>query len=222
MDLESVKVGYRYRTLNNIISRQYDIMNVDETCEKLKMIETYGLETLEGLRKHCDAVIRRRVKIASMLEEYIRLNRIVYFVTLTFDDEILGKRRKDLVKRKARRFLHEICDYYFFIEEYGEENNRYHLHAIVVLKNDDWTKVREWDYRQNVKEIHLTKKSVKKVTRYMCKYLTKQQTKIYRCKATTHLINIQKKVKWYARWTNKPENDESVKEYRKQIENVCN
>lgn len=188
MDSKELRDGYRCRELYNK-RRVRDYANLDvETKEMKTYISKYGFEKIGVLKGFCDKVIRRRTKLRRIFKAYIELNRPIFFITLTFDNEILESRELKNLRRKARRFLFDRCDYYTFIEEYGEEKNRYHLHGLVVLKNDNWELIKEWSFRQNIKRIEIDKDSIKRVPKYLCKYLSKQDTRITMCKASIELF----------------------------------
>lgn len=117
----------------------------------------------------------------------------VHWFTLTFDN----KHDKSLVssKRKsATRFLNDIFLFYEMVEEYGEDNNRYHIHGFGVYREDkgfrDFIK---WHSRTKIQD--LSEKTLKKKVMYLTKYAVKSLPRIRRSKNLCYLRNENRRFK---------------------------
>ena len=114
----------------------------------------------------------RRTSINESIEAMQFLNDKIYWFTLTFND----KRDKATIQSKrkaATTFLNDLAAFWLLVEEFGEDNGRYHIHGFLVFKySKSFTDFREWHSRQNIVLLENNKKVSKRVyylTNYMCK-----------------------------------------------------
>lgn len=104
----------------------------------------------------------------------------VYFGTLTYDN--MHDIKSIATKRKeANRFLNNVFNMFVYVEELGEDNERYHIHFVGVFKDgktfkEDYFK---WHSRTDIQPVI----DVVNTTRYLCKYISKQLPRIRRNKA---------------------------------------
>lgn len=99
------------------------------------------------------------------------------FGTLTFDEEHIEQ--SDETKRKqATRHLNKFMSAFLFVEEYGEDNNRYHLHFIGLLNQGvEYSEfLLAWHSRAQIEKVI----SVNKATNYLTDYVSKQAPRIRR------------------------------------------
>lgn len=141
------------------------------------------------------SVYHKRCAVGRNLEAMESTNNKVYFCTLTFNDE--NNDRKEENKRKqAWRFLNNIFEFVLMVEEYGENNGRYHLHLFGTFKNEKtFNDFFAWYETQNVGRCDiktLTKRNKKKLSKYVCDYTIKQAPRIRRNK---RLVALEKSFK---------------------------
>ena len=112
---------------------------------------------------------RKRTELNNTIDVMKLLNEPIYWFTLTFNNEkdcnSVETKRKD-----AQRFLNRICSVYIMVEEYGEDNGRYHIHGFLCFKYGygflDFT---QWHSRQDIRELKTgIKKQIKYLTDYNC------------------------------------------------------
>lgn len=131
------KLRYKYKQsddrkhtaiLNNILWYSYGVV--------------YGSDEYD---KHANAVNARKAqkrrynaKLRDMVESYDEL----YFVTLTFTDEVLSSTSEETQHRYARRWLTDNCRDYLANEDFGKKNGRRHYHAVIAKKEA----VEPWKY----------------------------------------------------------------------------
>ena len=118
--------------------------------------------------------------------EIMQLVGACHWFTLTFDN----KRDKSLVssKRKsATRFLNSIFVVYLMVEEYGEDNGRYHIHGFGVFREScgfqDFIK---WPCRSKIQ--CLESAALQKKIKYLTKYAVKDLPRLRRSKSFVKLI----------------------------------
>lgn len=136
-------------------------------------------------------------RIRSELYKDIDLMSLVgslHWFTLTFDN----KHDKSLVssKRKlATRFLNDIFIVYEMVEEYGEDNGRYHIHGFGVFRaNKGFKDFIKWKSRTKIQD--LSPSTMRKKVKYLTKYAVKSLPRVRRSKS---LCYLKKKTKTYKR-----------------------
>lgn len=135
------------------------------------------------------AVARKRKKVRNNLETLKGLGREIYFGTLTFNDRKNGNKIESKEK-DAFRFLNSIFEYFLVVEEFGEINERYHLHFVGCFRNGfGFEDFRKWHSRQNLERV----KEIDKVCSYLVKYVSKELPRIRRNRALVALDNIDGK-----------------------------
>lgn len=114
----------------------------------------------------------------------------VHWFTLTFDN----KHDRNLVssKRKsATRFLNDIFLLYEMVEEYGEDNGRYHIHGFGVFREDKGFKdFVKWKSRTKIQDLNIN--NLRKKVKYLTKYAVKSLPRLRRSKNLVYLIKKEK------------------------------
>lgn len=140
------------------------------------------------------AMYRKRIAIKETLDIMEDMNEPIYWFTLTFNNE-KDINKVDTKRKDAERFLNSMCQCYLMVEEYGEDNGRYHIHGFLTFKYGygflDFTK---WHSRQKIELLEEDKKKKKKV-RYLTKYAVKSVPRLRRSKTLSKLYALYKKKK---------------------------
>ena len=144
-----------------------------------EFIKKYPLEF-----RRLNAVHHKRVLINSNVEAMKTLKSVLYFGCLTYDNK--KDRNKIECKRKeAFAYLNSLFEFVLLVEEYGEENGRYHVHFVGNFKENKTFNdfVNGWHSRQNLRVL----RENEKISQYLCKYLSKQLPRIRRNKKLIQL-----------------------------------
>lgn len=135
---------------------------------------------------------RKRTELNNTIETMKLLNEPIYWFTLTFnndkDSNTIETKRKD-----AQRFLNRICSVYIMVEEFGEDNGRYHIHGFLCFRYGfgifDFM---QWHSREDIREL---KTGIKKQVKYLTDYNTKSIPRLRRSKSLSVLCGYFKKHK---------------------------
>ena len=135
---------------------------------------------------------RKRTELNNTIETMKLLNEPIYWFTLTFnndkDSNTIETKRKD-----AQRFLNRICSVYVMVEEFGEDNGRYHIHGFLCFKYGFGVfDFMQWHSREDIREL---KTGIKKQVKYLTDYNTKSIPRLRRSKALSALCGYYKKHK---------------------------
>lgn len=180
----------------NEVSISKDIVDLYfDSIKKCIELDSYPLEEfcknypLEY--KLLSAIHRRRSRINLGIKALALLGREIYWGTLTFN----SKKDKNLISSKRKEAftnLNKIFDYFMLVEEYGEKNNRYHIHFIGSMKygktTNDFFKRDIWKSRRDIRVVD-TKKNI---ASYLVKYLSKDLPRIRSNKMMVKLIKAYK------------------------------
>lgn len=143
--------------------------------------------------KHLQSMSSKRKEIITAIEIMSCLG-VVHWITLTFDNE--QDAHKEVCKRKqAWQLLNKYCGAVLMVEEYGEDNGRYHIHALGTWRNYDLLYsdfYQEWSSRSTIEKLEQWK--YKKKAKYLTKYVVKDVPRLRRNKV---LLNAQKLYKKY-------------------------
>ena len=187
--------------LYNLQSGSKDLMNV--------FILNYPKEY-----KLIMTMYRKRVDIKNSVEVLKYLNEDIYWFTLTFNN------RKDTnsiktKRREAQMFLSSISLSYLMVEEFGEDNGRYHIHGFLCFKyGKGFEDFQTWHSRQNIVKIDNPNKKIKYLTNYSCKSIPR----IRRSKSLSVLYTYFKKNKRLSKLF--PSTFQSA--FNKQVANIVN
>ena len=139
------------------------------------------------------AMYRKRVVLKDCLSAMQEMNEPIYWFTLTFNNKKdindVKSKRKD-----AQKFLNKISICYVMVEEYGEDNGRYHIHGFLCFKyGRGFVDFVEWHSRQKIELMEECK--LKKKVRYLTKYAVKQVPRIRKSKTMVKLVKFYVKNK---------------------------
>lgn len=123
---------------------------------------------------------RLRSELFIDLECLLSLGEVQWF-TLTFNERL--DINKESTKRKsAFSFLNGVFCAFLLVEEYGEDNGRYHIHGFGVYRlNKGFEDFREWNSLQKI--YTLDGDHAKKRVKYLTKYAVKELPRLRRSKS---------------------------------------
>ena len=100
------------------------------------------------------------------LEEMVECYDHLYFVTLTFTDEVLNNTDEKTRRTYVARYLKKQVRCYYANIDYGAQNEREHYHAVV----SDTVNFAEWTHGGiNAKKMRYNKSDIKRISTYMRK-----------------------------------------------------
>ena len=184
-----------------ITQEQYKLWNDAITCAQFG--NNYSLkqfkEAYPDLYRHMTSMLNKRTKISKTLQAFMSVCPYVYWGDLTFNEE---EDIKDIkTKRKqVQRYLDKYFKLYLYVEELGEDNERWHVHYLGILRNDityeelysNWHSISHCECLYGYS-------SIKKKIKYITKYCVKQVPRIHMSKRAIVLLK-QYKVKKH--WEN--------------------
>lgn len=140
----------------------------------------------------------KRIAIKDTIEPIFVLDLPLYWITLTFNNK--KDKNSELYKLKeTKSFLNEISPLWLVIEEYGEDNKRYHIHGFIcpkmnISREKFFSKFRNWHSRQKIIELKNVNSGLKRV-KYLSKYIVKQVPHLRRSRDMSKLFNFYKSIK---------------------------
>lgn len=164
---------------------------------------SYGLKIFKDkypdLYRHMMSMLNKRTKISNTLKAFMSVCPFVYWGDLTFNEEEdikeLGAKRK-----QVRRFLDKFFKVYLYVEELGEEGERWHVHYLGLLKEGvKYDEMRSHWHSFIQIECLYKYYEVKKKIKYVTKYAVKQVPRIH---MNTRAIQLCKDYKRHKRWLN--------------------
>ena len=137
------KFGYYY----NQLQEKYKDISTPDSCwwnARLSQLEPYTVmaeELIPCIRDECDLILNadkeRRKRLRKRINSMFMQGRC-YFVTLTFNDDVLSKTSPKDRRVKVTRFLKIISQQYVGNVDFGKTTEREHYHAIILSdKLDD-------------------------------------------------------------------------------------
>ena len=162
-----IQIQYKIRKLRYKYKQADDRKHSDMLTHLIRSYEiVYGLDEFH---LHAKAINARKAqkrrynrKLADMVECYDQL----YFVTLTYTDEVLESTNERTQHRYAQRWLNENCRDYLANEDFGKKNGRRHYHAVIAKK----TTMEPWSYGYfNIKPINPSDGDRYRLSSYMLK-----------------------------------------------------
>lgn len=122
---------------------------------------------------------RLRTELNKDIECLSTLGDVQWF-TLTFDNEY-DAMKEETKRKSAFKFLNEIFLCFLLVEEYGEENERYHIHGFGVYRiGKGFDDFREWKYLQKIRT--LDNVGLRQKAKYLTKYAVKALPRLRRSK----------------------------------------
>lgn len=82
-------------------------------------------------------MLMRKYRYKRILKDWLNKGLQVVFLSLTFDDNQLEK-GFDSCRKFITSWLADHCDDYMANDDYGDDTNRLHFHAIAILKNNSY------------------------------------------------------------------------------------
>lgn len=121
----------------------------------------------------------------------------LYCGSLTFD-QVHDPQSEETKRKQARRHLDKYMQCYLYVEEYGEDNGRYHIHFIGVLDYGITYKefYNNWHSRVEMSRV----KKIKSAVNYLTDYVSKQAPRIRRNKKMMYIFNRYKKSKMWSQY----------------------
>lgn len=161
-----------------------------------KLVEDFK-QAHEEEYKLITSMYRKRTALRDCTDIMRELNEPIYWFTLTFKND-KDANKVETKRKEAERFLNRLAACYVLVEEYGEDNDRYHLHGFLVFKYGygflDW---QQWHSRQKLEEISGYKLKTK--IKYLTKYAVKSVPRIRRSKTMSQLCNFYNSHKGFKR-----------------------
>lgn len=147
------------------------------------------------LYKHISAMLRKRTKLKSTLEAYKSVSDYIYWGSLTWNEEHDGA-NEEAKRKQALRFFDKFFKLYTFVEEYGEENGRYHIHFLGVLKDKEITyDVMREEWHSFIQIECLKPYAISKKVKYLTKYCVKSVPRVRMNKRSVALLKDYKRYK---------------------------
>lgn len=152
---------YDYLKLHNLPRnfRYYDSNDVNWGKYKINKF-VLGKEFTQEQWKECSRVHNACLQRKKILKNRINLmmSYKVYFITLTFTDEVLNSTNKESRRKYVLRLFKSLgCVHYIACREYGSRTSREHYHAIIAMDNEltgYWKKLK---YRTVLKDSEIEK-----------------------------------------------------------------
>lgn len=180
---------------NQALERYIHALNQRSIFGHYEIINDYKNEYPEEYR-FLSSMSNKRSKIMHNIYFMLGYSKNVCFGALTFDNEhdLSSEENK---RKQAVRHLNDNMHCWLLIEEYGEDNGRYHCHYIGILKagitykafNESW---HSYSFIEKVK-------SCRKTARYLSDYTSKQVPRLRRSKSLVEGVKLNDKI---VRWTN--------------------
>lgn len=140
------------------------------------------------LYAHMSSMLRKRTKLRSTLEAYKTISPFIYWGALTWNEEHDNVNEK-IKRNQALRFFDKFFKLYCFVEEYGEDNGRYHIHFFGVIKSEDITYDLMRDNWHSFLQIECLKSyECNKKIKYVTKYAVKQVPRVRMNKRSVKLL----------------------------------
>lgn len=139
-----------------------------------------------------NAQFRQRSKIIDCVDAIYHSGNVPYFGALTFDDKH-DKSSEENKRKQAIRLLNLVFVAWVMVEEYGEENGRYHIHFIGCFRYNKTMSDfhNEWHSHSQIERV----KNARKTARYLTNYMEKQVPRIRKSKSMVEMVNISKRMK---------------------------
>lgn len=167
----------------------YNQQNGNNEPMKAFRLSHFELYSTVNAMYHKRKVLRENIECMKSLS-----SGAVCFGALTYDNEhdLATEENK---RRQATRYLDKCFKLYLFVEEYGDDKNRYHIHYIGILKrNLTYLEfLNGWHSRAQIEKVISTKRAIN----YLTDYVVKQVPRIRRNKRLIKTFNDYKKsLKW--------------------------
>lgn len=134
--------------VNHILHKSRTLLNYSES-QRLALINEYHQcrniidNTSDVDYRVANNMMRARQMKSARVRKYIEMmfnifkTSKLYFVSLTFNDDVLSSTSETTRRKYLIRYLKSINDYYIANIDYGKKNEREHYHCIIPIKDDD-------------------------------------------------------------------------------------
>lgn len=145
-----------------------DLLEHNQAYLTADLNEQFSDIELKALRQLYDARRSKISKLRKKLKAMIKVTPFVYFLTLTWRDDVLDSTIQKTRRTYVQRFLssHNFIDYHANID-FGTSTEREHYHALIALKEDT---LFEWSYGfYKYEPVTITSESISKLAKYVNK-----------------------------------------------------
>lgn len=144
------------------------------------LINDFGIDipTIECMELLNNSYYKRLRRLRLYIEYMFYYSREVYFLTLTFRDDVLNSTSELTRRRYIQRSLNDYSSYYCANIDYGAQNEREHYHACVVFKNINTINL--------FKELYSSKFGFLSIQKVGKSYIDKERLSKYINKLTNH------------------------------------
>jgi len=147
-------------------------------------------ERYPDIARFFNGMYRKRTELMKDCDIMKDLKLPIYWITLTFNND-KDKNKIESKRKEAERMLSDLCLLYVIVEEYGEDNNRYHIHGFITFKlGYGFQDFIEWHSRQKIELLEGWK--IKKKVRYLTNYMCKEIPRLRRSKMLCKMRNFAK------------------------------
>lgn len=168
----------KYLFINNLnnIDKCYDFRPLapdlsnllDENIAFLSAELNYTDVELKSLKQLFDSRRQKVLRLKKRIKFMCEYSQYVYFLTLTWSDEVLNNTSEETRRTYVNRFLssQDYCDYYANID-FGSNTEREHYHCIIALNSDTLS---AWSYGFSFYEVvRVSDKSSTRLSSYILK-----------------------------------------------------
>lgn len=141
---------------------------LDENFEYLFADLNYSDIELKSLNQLFDSRRQKCLRLKKRIKTMVTYCKYVYFLTLTWSDDVLNRTSYSTRRTYVQRFLSSLdyADYYANVD-FGSLNEREHYHCIIALNSSDMPK---WNYGFYFYElVRIDKKSFSRLASYVNK-----------------------------------------------------
>ena len=148
------------------------------------LLNEYDYNDIKEARKINKASYQRIRRLKDRISQYIQEKPCIW-ATLTFTEDVLNTTSADTRRQYVRRFLKKHCDTYIANIDFGDEKEREHYHALMVVDkmkpgswSFGWDKYKRVRVNQKSSPIRISK-YISKLTNHAIKESTKQCFIVY-------------------------------------------
>lgn len=144
------------KALDRIIWYSYPIVYPNENSQR-------------AIQRAMDTRKRKKNRTNQKIKEMMQCYDMLYFLTLTFTDDVINGTKESTRHKYVQRWLNENCRDYFANQDFGKKNGREHYHAVVAL-NVDKKNIAEWQYGfSKIKPISFDDHTAQRCSSYLLK-----------------------------------------------------
>lgn len=180
-DKELIDCYFRLKKLNGLLKRK---------AIKIFRANTYRNELWKSLQHKYKSKKKLRELFRAFDMPIIAYGQVLncpVWGTLTFDNDHIEQD----ANTKRKQVLRQLNNYllaFVYVEEYGEENGRYHVHFIGLMR-DKYTYndfIASWHSRCEIKKVSSQRQAID----YLCDYLKKSCSKLHLNSVAREYLNM--------------------------------